>query len=432
MYIVRCDYFGTSVLLEVAADVINLSDAYSTKIRFRGMLKPGFVPFGRDRIEFWITQTELLSCPTEQSKTEMLKHEFCKAFAKIQQDYDPTHELSNWALLLVIRGLMEELTLGSEENKKRKIYEESRKTKNIEWKALADCKGYLSKTVKSRHKGSVLHHIHKLTNGDITCATQILWAIVQDTTFNGHFIDCRTAIDVKRETRKLAYLDRVKEVIHTKVGAKPCKDSKAYIGTCIALLAPPEPMSPADLNQFGRDIGVDGDRHLRGYILQAIHARWAYDKYWYALQSRGTKSFAAGDTVATCNGGKGKYIRENADGSITIEMEESLTHITWPSVKAARLRHSPPSLLQVSPYGREANVRQNVTSNIVHDAMQAWLIANSTPSPMVRDTCKRRIGLRQYELMRKLYRHRTFDELWADFKVDINNSLTLSKCTRVT
>ena len=104
MYIVRCDYFGTSVLLEVAADVINLSDAYSTKIRFRGMLKPGFVPFGRDRIEFWITQTELLSCPTEQSKIEMLKHEFCKAFAKIQQDYDPTHELSNWALLLVIRG----------------------------------------------------------------------------------------------------------------------------------------------------------------------------------------------------------------------------------------------------------------------------------------------------------------------------------------
>jgi hypothetical protein len=78
----------------------------------------------------------------------MLRIEFLKAFAKIQQDYDPTHELSDWALLLVIRGLMEELTLGSEENKKRNIYEESRKTKNIEWKAVADW-GYLSKTVKA-------------------------------------------------------------------------------------------------------------------------------------------------------------------------------------------------------------------------------------------------------------------------------------------
>ncbi len=78
---------------------------------------------------------------------------------------------------------------------------------------------------------------------------------MQDTTFNGHFIDCRTAIDVKRETQKLSYLDRVKEIIHTEGGAKPCKDSKAYIGTCIALLAPPEPMSPAELDKFGRDIG---------------------------------------------------------------------------------------------------------------------------------------------------------------------------------
>jgi hypothetical protein len=74
-------------------------------------------------------------------------------------------------------------------------------------------------------------------------------------------------------------------------------------------------------------------------------------------------------------------------------MEESLTHITRLSEKAARLRHSPPSLLQVSDCVRDADVRQNVTSKIVHDAMQAWLIANSTPSPMVRDTCKRRIGL---------------------------------------
>ena len=83
-------------------------------------------------------------------------------------------------------------------------------------------------------------------------------------------------------------------------------------------------------------------------MLQSIHARWRYDKYRLLLNSRPVRSFLEGDTVAVSNGGRGRFISTNEDGSITVEMEDSLTHITWMSAASARLRHSPPLLLYVS------------------------------------------------------------------------------------
>jgi hypothetical protein len=46
---------------------------------------------------------------------------------------------------------------------------------------------------------------------------------------------------------------------------------QAYIGTCFALLAPPEisSHSQADLQQFARDLGA---QKLRAYMLQSVHA----------------------------------------------------------------------------------------------------------------------------------------------------------------
>jgi hypothetical protein len=99
------------------------------------------------------------------------------------------------------------------------------------------------------------------------------------------------------------------------------------------------------------------------------------------------------------------------------KMEDSLTHITWMSAASARLRHSPPLLLYVSEPA-QCNTATIVERRLIRKTIKQWLIDNGTPSPMLRDTIRRRIGLRQYEEKRQIYRHKTFGELWSDFKAE--------------
>jgi hypothetical protein len=54
-------------------------------------------------------------------------------------------------------------------------------------------------------------------------------------------------------------------------------------------------------------------------MLQSIHARWRHDNYWLLLNSRPIRSFLEEDTVAVANGGRGRFISTNEDGSITVE-----------------------------------------------------------------------------------------------------------------
>ena len=124
------------------------------------------------------------------------------------------HELPDWALRLLLRNVKEEVEQAADmyttAGQKRKLYEESRKTKNITtWKLLSNCKGYLSKPLKSRHKGTLLHNLYKITGGDILCATQLWRAISKDHPFKENLTDCRTDLEKKNDNRKLSYIHRM-------------------------------------------------------------------------------------------------------------------------------------------------------------------------------------------------------------------------------
>jgi hypothetical protein len=170
-----------SVLLEVAADVMRREKDTKLHVRFRCRLKPDFVK-DVNRVEFWMAWNELSECP-EEIQILKIRSEITRSLTDTINDYDPSHELPDWALRLVLRDLREdvehEADVQTNTGQKRKLYEESRKTKNIStWKLLSHCKGYLSKILKSRHKGTMLHRLHKIADGDI------LWLC--DTTFARH------------------------------------------------------------------------------------------------------------------------------------------------------------------------------------------------------------------------------------------------------
>ena len=220
-----------SVLLEVAADVMRREKDTRVHVRFRCRLKPDVVQ-DVNRVEFWMAWNELSEC-AEEIQILKIRSEIGRSLNEIINDYDPSHEFPDWALRLVLRDLREdvehEADVQTTTGQKRKLYEESRKTKNITtWKLLSQCKGYLSKTMKCRHKGTILHHLHKIAGGDILCATQLLRAISKDHPFREHLTDCRTETEKANDSRKLSYLDRMKEILNMSTTRKPCNDTKVF------------------------------------------------------------------------------------------------------------------------------------------------------------------------------------------------------------
>jgi hypothetical protein len=141
----------SEVLMEVSADVLEKNDR--TNARFRCRLPPDAIPNATlftNRVDFWIAWDELADCSEEKQLHTIrngIRKELCSYGAKLSE-----HEMPDWALRLLLRHVRADVELQADAQKttgqKRKLYEESRKTKNIStWKMLFNCKGYISKSL---------------------------------------------------------------------------------------------------------------------------------------------------------------------------------------------------------------------------------------------------------------------------------------------
>jgi hypothetical protein len=340
-------------------------------------------------------------------------------------------ERDTWGLEHIVSRLAEQRQ--KKTATKRKLNNKGEAT-SITWKYGT---GYgLNRKLKSKHKKQMMERMNDVVRpnrqaaGDVKKLQEIMGSVAQEFGWKAH--DFISDKEMSSTRRAKTYMDRGMEIIKSIQGKKkPTASHLSAAGTFLASIAPGRNATDEEWASFSEDIGYKDCRKIQ-WINDAIAMRHNLDAYnaWNADKKNKDTRIPEGARVMT-RYGSGTLLRWHQTGSLDVHMDASGMPVTYKSAgrKGARVRTLCPSIVYERDHSRQ-QAKKSLEMRKHRDVMSKWLIANNVQSPNKKDTRYKRRGWRQMEKQQAVYRFRSWDELWNDFKVDPSHSATVGYLKR--